>query len=257
MISSQKIRHKANGVPVLSKSEISRLTESILSEHMPNRLAEPDQVDVDTLAFINFGLKQDFQLLSHAGIYLGMYLFSSTDYLPVYNAETKTAEYTSAQAGTIIIDSSLLKDEFDHRYRFTVAHELAHAVLHDLYHEKRRRQISIESYMSGDSSGKMIQCRMNMAGREVKPVSKWTDADFLEWQANYFASTLLMPEPAVRKLLGKNPGDKPLVGWEQVVAERKTMIYFRVSNTAANIRLHDLNITTGSRPNPFDMKQLF
>ena len=49
-----------------------------------------------------------------------MTVFNDTDRVPVYDPIQNRAEYISARANTIIIDRTLLEENQEHRYRFTV-----------------------------------------------------------------------------------------------------------------------------------------
>lgn len=46
-------------------------------------------IDIDGFAQSYLGLTQDFQYLSHNGIYLGMMIFNDTNKVPVYDPATK------------------------------------------------------------------------------------------------------------------------------------------------------------------------
>ena len=86
----------------------------------------------------------------------------------------------------------------------------------------------------------MVQCRINSIDRILQPgsIRKWTDEEWMEWQANYFSSTLLMPKPAVLKLTEsyrkRNAHDGIIIA---TVADT-----FDVSEEAATYRCRELNI---------------
>ena len=48
-----------------------------------------------------------------------------------------------------------------------------------------------------DDWAPMVQCRIDNKKAERKPLSQWTDADRMEWQANYLSSAILMPKSMV------------------------------------------------------------
>jgi Zn-dependent peptidase ImmA (M78 family) len=77
----------------------------------------------------------------------------------------------------ILIDSSLISDL--HKFNFTLAHELGHLALH--------RKIKIK-YGEQDENINTDTVAENMSKKELK-----TSSDWLEWQANTYASSLLMP----------------------------------------------------------------
>ena len=79
---------------------------------------------------------------------------------------------------TVAISESLLQDNNEGRLIFTCAHEIGHWCLHS-------RHVDIAGRASGEAG--VVLCR---TGRTSKlPV---------EWQADYFAGCLLMPEEMVR-----------------------------------------------------------
>ena len=102
------IIRKKSGAPVLSKKEIDTIGENIVGDFMPEALKSPQEIDIDLLAQDYLGMEQDFQYLSHCGVYLGMTVFNDTDKVPVYDPSTNRAEYISAKAHTVIIDRTLL-----------------------------------------------------------------------------------------------------------------------------------------------------
>lgn len=124
---------KKSGVPVLSKKDIDFIAEQYIIEFQPDILKTPSPVDIDGFLENYLGTTPDYQLLSHNGIYLGMTVFNDTNRIPVYDLANNRAEYISAKANTVIFDSRLLKENQEHRYRFTAGHEAGHVVFHTSY----------------------------------------------------------------------------------------------------------------------------
>jgi hypothetical protein len=165
---------------------------------------------------------------------------------------------TWVDAGEVAIDASLDPVENpgnEGRYQFTVAHECGHWTLH-------RQQLldATCAPLFDDRSAPSIVCR---ASQQHEPV---------EWQANYFAACLLMPEELVREqwkdlrggceaylaadeisdLAGRygiGETDGPTVEVARQMAER-----FNVSGQAMQIRLAELGliITQKQGPTLFD-----
>lgn len=77
----------------------------------------------------------------------------------------------------IIIDSSLKDDT--HKFNFTLAHELGHLALH------RNLKFKYESQDVTNEEETVIDYNSK---KELR-----TDSDWMEWQANHYASALLMP----------------------------------------------------------------
>ena len=90
----------------------------------------------------------------------------------------------------ICVDRSLAENKNEGRLCFTFAHETGHWVLH--------RTLVDQACRTGGAQD-FIFCRVKDA---KKPI---------EWQADYFASSLLMPEVAVRNAFCKCYGANPLI----------------------------------------------
>ena len=76
---------------------------------MAEALRTPQEIDIDLFVQDYLGMEQDFQYLSHCGLYLGMTVFNETDKIPVYNPAKYCAEYISTKAKTVIIDIAYWK----------------------------------------------------------------------------------------------------------------------------------------------------
>ena len=74
-----EIKRKRSGAPVLSRKEIDVIGQNIVGDFMPEALKSPQEIDIDLLAQDYLGMDQDFQYLSHCGVYLGMTVFNDTD----------------------------------------------------------------------------------------------------------------------------------------------------------------------------------
>lgn len=227
---------KKNGVPIASKNMLDTAAECMLRDFCPKALDKPSAIDIDRFVERGLGMKQDFRLLSHNGLYLGMTVFNDTDKVPIYDPRTKRAEYISAEAGTMIIDARLLSDRQEHRYRFTAAHEGAHRILHSRYFAYN----SDQSEISGMEREPIVQCRVDIL-KWPRQSSSWTDTDWMEWQANNFASALLMPRCMVYKLT--DGMDAKISVFQSAACIRSVSNTFNVSLQAAEIRLKDLGIT--------------
>ena len=236
-------RKKQNGVPFLSKLEINSMAERFILDFSPEALNNPMEIDIDSFVQYYLGLKQDFQYLSHNGIYLGMTVFNDTNRIPVYIPEINEAEYISVKAGTVLIDNSLLEEGQEHRYRYTMGHEGAHDILHKGYFRYDPQQLSFLNF----EDRPMIQCRALPANGKIKPVTQWNDKDTMEWQANYFSSALLMPKTAVKKMIEAMPynGESDYIrSLEYIMSVVKA---FNVSNQAAEYRLKELGFLKNPR----------
>lgn len=108
----------------------------------------------------------------------------------------------------------------DMRRRFTVAHEIGHIVLH---------------FPSMVAQAKYQDALFELPREPVQD-------DGLEYQANFFASALLMPKEIMSQVFGKRllKGD--------YIREDEVAHYFGVSLRAAGIRMRELRFTTQTSP---------
>lgn len=108
---------------------------------------------------------------------------------------------------TIRIDEGV---KHDGRYAFTVAHELGHWVLHRPAWESKQLEVPLFS-LDGAEPTAAVVCR---AGEKAQA----------EWQADYFASCLLMPGGLVRSAVDKVYG-RDLPRWDGFNALDKAREY--------------------------------
>ena len=238
-------RTKPNGVPVLSKAEIENIAERCLLDYCPEVLETPQPIDEDRFLTEYLGLIQDFKYLSHCGLYLGMIVFEDSNNIIIYDEYTNRAEYISAKSGTVIIDSSLLEEGQECRYRFTSMHEAGHWILH---RKKFMRDINQVSFFHNIEYAN-IQCRTASIERKFDYNFRWDDESTMEWQANYFAGAILMPRSMVFKLCDDEElkdyltfmsfGNKN--EYNTLLIKRVSEI-FNVSKKAAEVRLCYLGI---------------
>lgn len=65
----------SNGIPHLSKQQLERYGERILHAFSPAVLLNPQPTDLDGL-IREMGFNQEYQYLSHNGVYLGLTIFN-------------------------------------------------------------------------------------------------------------------------------------------------------------------------------------
>jgi len=248
---SLDFRKKKNGVPVLSKDKIEILAEQVLCSYKPNLLDNPGVLDVELLIEEYANLEMDYQDLTHNRSILGMTVFNDCN-IPVYDANTNKAKRIAVNEGTVIIDNSLLEEDQLRRGRFTLAHEAAHWFLHRHMYLQDKNQISMfDDIELLEEELPVIKCRTSdIAYGGRKQLN--TDEDWIEWQADYMASVLLMPKnafaTAARDKFRYNKIGKDFyqMGTDFEMDLRTEVItyeladLFQVSVTAAKIRLINL-----------------
>ena len=172
----------------------------------------PQSVPLEALIEDVFGLTIEYMHLTEKNVELGRMIYDD-GYTTRYNPELADYELVKVTAGTMLIDASLLETSKLHgRYRFTLAHELAHWILH-----------------------KELFTGTNAAASHCASES---NDDLIEWQANYLAQAILMPAGQVKRgfyplrMQGKNT--TAIVGLLATT--------FGVSKQAMEIRLDDLGL---------------
>lgn len=243
---SLSFKKKANGVPILSKSDMEDIAGSIIGDYKSILLKDPMTMDIEHFIECYADLQLDYQDLTHDQSILGMTIFND-GYVPVYDIEKNKAKRLSVDEGTIIIDNFLLNQEQQRRGRFTLAHEVSHWILHRHIYLENKNQLSL---FDTETKTAFIKCR-SIDIENSKKRYLGTDDDWMEWQADHLASTLLMPyrpfaEIAVSKLkaIGINKVYQMGTDYDTDVA-LSVIPYeigeiFDVSATAANIRLKGL-----------------
>lgn len=104
--------------------------------------------------------------------------------LPGLQAVHEVDAFLSRDRGTVYVDNSVIEHRSPNRYRFSLAHELGHYVLHeDVYGE-----ISFST-----------AAEWKHAMREIPE----TDREWLEWQAYAFGGLILVPGKPLRERMRK------------------------------------------------------
>lgn len=228
-------RVKKNGVPILSKENIEIIGENFIRDFCPEALSRPQAINIDDFVELYLGMTIDYQYLSNDGRYLGMTVFNDTDRVIIYDPEKNIADYLHADARTVLIDNSLLAENQGHRYRYTMGHEGAHDILHSGYYSYNPDQLSL---FGNEGVAPMVQCRQRPFLSAPRTRGAWTDIEWMEWQANFLSSVLLMPKEAVRLVVSTKKQKNPtLRAMAMIQAVSKT---FDVSPEAANYRLQEL-----------------
>lgn len=90
---------------------------------------EPAAVPIEMIIENTFQLTIEYQYLTNNARELGRMIYDSgiTTY---YDQDLGDYALMRVQAGTMLIDASLLTNELYGRLRFTLAHELAHYIIH-------------------------------------------------------------------------------------------------------------------------------
>jgi Zn-dependent peptidase ImmA (M78 family) len=202
-------------IPFIRDSEIQRAVERLLVQHYKKDIREIEPpIDLEAIVSESMVYELEFDTVE-------------SEFGPGVLA------YIDFELETIRIDESLKPNPSQigrqrGRYRYTLAHELGHYVLHRPYWESDRDQPKL-------FAGKQdrLLCRTDLLREPKKPNE--------EIQADKFASLLLMPETLFRRAANELQDSSSLYRSEErlitALADR-----FQVSRQACEIRWEKLNM---------------
>lgn len=227
--------YEDHGVPILKASDIEFLALEFLEKFFPDRLDRPPTPIIDILLEISTKNNVYVDLRSDLGI------IDSKKVLGII----KLSEVLSKNE--IYIDKSLLDNPEDPRLKFTIAHEIGHLVLHS------KKKLSLKNNPN-DIITRLVDFIENFNPKPKKDLK--TPEDWLDYQANTFAASLLMPVPALKKEIcnlaeengfqipknGRIRVDNIFLNGEAHSYIRHLRKKFNVSNKAMNYRLNKLYV---------------
>jgi hypothetical protein len=233
-----RVRVDSNGIPVMSRADIERRAELFLQFFDAECLRLPKATPIATIAA---------RLRDEYGV---TFIFNAQ--LGASSAGYKYRGRIHVPSRTIYVDESLPIG--GHRFNFTLAHEIAHFVLH------RRVTLSAADGKDGpdilDTSRDLI----------LDQIQSDNPRSWLEWQANTFAASALMPrttvpaavvtkqrELGVTRNLGQVYLDRHNHSDFRTVLDYLGFIY-QVSRATLRLRLGELNILHEPPP-AYDLAQ--
>ena len=247
-----EVKRKSNGLPVLSKGDIEEIAESYLGDFDSNILEEPMPTPIEEFLENYLHLEVDYADITPDGSVLGLTTFNN-GILTVYDLEKGKYKDIYVKKGTVVINNGLLTEDQEGRCRFTNAHECGHWMLHREMFETHEEQINIFD-MLDNKEAKSIKClKRSFEDYSEKRTFK-TDTDWMEWQANYTSSCLIMPKRTfiiaaqnIFKEVGIDDSyitlDRDFDAYEFANdMSRELAGIFNVSIQAASIRLRQLKI---------------
>ena len=247
-IPEYKFKRTKENTLILKASEIETIASDFIKEYSAFNsdysLLSLKPTPIENIIENYCDIQTDYQTFTEP-FTLGMTTFSSGNIKIIKDG--KIVIYP-VDKGTIIISNELAEDSKQKgRYNYTLAHELGHNIFHRILFEEPDYSNQPLLFDIKPVSIQAITChRDNIENLNTK---NWT-----EWQADYFASCLLMPKEAVAEfwkpyikesefIFGENP--KPLLHnmqEEERYSKLEEFIKtFQVSKQAAKIRLEKLN----------------
>ena len=237
----QQIKYDAKGVPYASAQQLNNFATAVINEFSPDVLKEPDSVRIEDLAEFHCHANLEIRSITQDKSILGATLFNG-GCIKVYDDGWTPVQFPKR---TILIEEDMKFNKQIGRYRFTLAHEISHLLLHS------GANCSTGTISRNATENEtVIMCRPGESiSNRTKPQST---ADWLEWQADRMAAALLMPEPTFKyvvEVFMKNSGAGSIAeikymidkNWSNVTDELlfKLGQIFEVSKTAARYRLRD------------------
>ena len=142
------------------------------------------------------------------------------------------------------ISEKLQKFKFkENRLRTTLAHELGHVIIHNPLWQREFSKLQLPF----DTTEKRIQiCKRKTLFSKDEP--NYEHYDWIEWQANYFGSALLMPKKALHKfykIFTTERGIRSQISDESSDASDLISMLsqaFQLSNEAVRVRLKQMKI---------------
>ena len=174
--------------------------------------------------------------LSQSGFLLGMAVFQDGT-ATVTDPSRRTTQSLDIRRHTILVDKGLYHKDQEHVFRFTFAHECGHALLHERFCQDPE---NMKAYAEQGKEKILKDSAQDFAPKEKERLK--TDRDWLEWQANAFASCVLMPRTLVLQTsrIIRQQCDTEL----EYLNELKATIgdVFKVSSSASFYRMKSLKL---------------
>lgn len=221
-----------NNIDILSRDKIDNEAEKFLMKYRPKALKKATKLDLEALIENDLEVEIDYQNLDKDHQILGATIFRD-GYMEVYNNEKK--ELKKFKSNTMIFDIQLSEDyKQAGRFLFTLAHEIGHWVLHKKYFFIDEGQQSIFDYCSKEEKSSIICAKRSET--DMIRVRKKTEQEWVEWQADNFASSILMPKQVFK--LTYEELKKKYLDKEKILEELSRI--FGASKKACEIRINIL-----------------
>lgn len=172
--------------PFLTPEKIETAADR-LRQCIADRISSDRPLDLDAVIYDHLCETEDL-------------IFDDGQSLPHENGEEVLGKFFPVR-GKILIHAPLKLDHRPGRYRFTVAHELGHWVLH--------RPLFLADAQQGSLFDVRAETELTSLNRSVFPVSTDVQIAQEEWQANQFASYLLVPRTDLVKAFTTRFGAPP------------------------------------------------
>lgn len=220
-------------IPYIYAEELDDIANEFLIRYYPEVLEKPKKLNPRVLAK-RMGLKIATVSLSKSKTVFGQICFRDS-IVNIYDKETDSYHKSKAKRGMILIDPDVHFMRTIGSVNNTIVHECVHWDKHKLFFE-------LQSLFYHDASS--IRCQVSET--QEKNRNKWSDYQWMEWQANALTPRILMPKQQtiqkIEELIEKNQlifqSLSSYEVYESVIQELAE--FFDVSVQAAKIRMLDL-----------------
>lgn len=177
---------KENGMYILSRDSIDNIASLLLKKYYPQNLELPLPLNTTELLEEHLGLtiKHKYIGTLESGI-LGLIVMNDDVEIPSYDDMYRPIVLQETY-GTVLISQHLVGRDKAPRRRYTEAHEGAHFILHSEYYKRTEKNTAKRSNNPFD----YIACRK----MEIYKNFPQNDFDWMEWQADCLAASILMPK---------------------------------------------------------------
>jgi len=223
-------------VPHMFKSQFDDKATDFLRENCPEALSHPMPVPIEQIAKEKLHLDiKELHLTEDLSI-LGQMCFTD-GLVEIYDPDEDEYREILVKAGTMIIDP----DTYLKRNLGTKRNTIAHECVHWIYHRRYYQAISV---IEKDLA---VAHRCPVEIKDEKFNEKWTDEDWMEWQANGIAPRILIPKQTVEEaydMIKKQSEQNAFVS-AGLLPQNKWIVeqfagFYQVSKQSAVIRLQEL-----------------
>jgi len=249
-LKAKRVDHKGGNTPVLTNREIDEFAHAVLSYYKPELLEEPGKIRFEHFLEFYLGVNIFYEDIYHEDPERP--IFGATAFqngtLKVFDKDEQGVKIVNIPANSVVIDNYVMQEGKEGLATFTGLHEAGHLLMH------------WEVYGGAAEPGDRVICcyRESIESFYVK-ATKRTTLEWREYQADYFAAAIAMPnatfKPFVHKFLrehGVRKGaiilgrDEDLDILAEVILPEGIGSVYGVSKRAASVKLRKLGFVLPS-----------
>ena len=206
MLRKYNINQKEN-LFYLSKMDIEAETQNLLMQYCPDCLERPTAIPIENL-IEDLEITIEPQNLSEDHSVYGAFIFNK-GLVKIFDGSGNYLE-KHYDDKTILIDKKIYNIYGGITF-FTLGHELGHYYLQYSLKHVDKNQMTIFNYMNEDEKAKYFLDTSKILNESLDSKNEPYKFSFMEWQANYFSSSILIPKKTLDlKLKEENKGFRKL-----------------------------------------------